>query len=306
MPLQFRQVEAFRAIMNTGTVSAAGELLGISQPAATQLLKALESATGLRLFERVGGRLQPTPEGQALHGEVQRTFRGLEELDRVVAQLRGFNVARLQVGALHALSGHLLPRAIQAFRLEHPAFRIALQVQSSNAIRDLVLGGRLELGIVADESRTEGLRASTFYRLPAVCAFAPGHRFSRLRQITPADLEGESFIALNPEDQMRLRLERDLQKSGTTIDTTVETPYSATLCALALQGVGVSLVNPLTALTYLPLGLQIRRFVPAIEFHSMLVFPVGKPQSELTRRFVTILRKTLTEDLAEIEEVLGR
>jgi len=50
MPLQIRQVEVFRAVMGTGTVSAAAQLMGISQPAATQLLQALQAATGLRLF----------------------------------------------------------------------------------------------------------------------------------------------------------------------------------------------------------------------------------------------------------------
>lgn len=101
-----------------------------------------------------------TPEGDALYAEVQRTFKGLEELDRVVAQLRGFNAARLQIGSLHALSGHLLPQAVREFRETYPEIRIGLQVQSSNTVRDMVLAGRLDLGIVADESRTEGLRSS--------------------------------------------------------------------------------------------------------------------------------------------------
>lgn len=305
MPLQIRQVEVFRAVMGTGTVSAAAQLMGISQPAATQLLQALQAATGLRLFERAGGRLRPTPEGQALYGEVQRAFRGLEELDRAVEALRGFNAARLRVGALHALSVHLVPRAIRSFREAQPDTRIALQVQSSNALRDMVLAGRLDLGIVADESRTEGLRASTFYRLPAMCAFAPGHRFAGLRQVGLADLEGESFITLNPEDRMRQRLEQSLQKAGVRLDAVVETPYSSTLCALALEGVGVALVNPLTALTYLPLGLQLRRFQPAIEFHARLVFPSDRPQSDLARRFVSTLRRTLEDDMAALQAVDG-
>ena len=128
MPLHIRQVEVFRAVMGTGTVSGAARLLGISQPAATQLLQALQAATGLQLFERALGRLRPTPEGHALYGEVQRAFRGLEELDRAVEALRGFNAARLQVGALHALSAHLVPRAIRSFREAQPDTRIALHL----------------------------------------------------------------------------------------------------------------------------------------------------------------------------------
>jgi DNA-binding transcriptional LysR family regulator len=297
VPLQIRQVEVFRAVMSTGTVSAAAQLLGMSQPAATQLLKALEASTRLSLFERTGGRLRPTPEGTALYSEVKRSFRGLEELDHAVAGLRGFNLGRLQVATMQALSGRLFSRAVRDFHAGHPGVRISLQVRTSDEVRDLVLSGRMDFGVVADGSNTSGLRSSTFYRVPAVCAFPAGHRFERLDVVTPQDLVGEPFVAHNPENRTRLMLERVLQAAGLALDIVLETPNSATLCTAALEGVGVALVNPLTALDHLPAGLRIRPFSPAITFHTTMVFPPAQPQSELSRRFVAALRKRLALEL---------
>jgi DNA-binding transcriptional LysR family regulator len=299
MALQIRQVEVFRAVMSTGTVSAAAQLLGMSQPAATQLLKALETSTRLGLFERIGGRLRPTPEGTALYAEVERSFRGLEELGHAVEELRGLNAGRLQVGAMQAVSGRLFSRTIRDFQAEHPGVRISLQVRTSEEVRDLVLTGRLDLGVVADGANTRGLRSSTFYRVPAVCAFRAGHPFERLQVVTLQDLAGQPFVALNPENRLRLTLERALQAAGLGVDIVLETTNSATLCTAVVEGVGIALVNPLTALDYLPAGLQIRPFSPALTFHTTLVFPPAQPQSELSRRFVTTLRKRLALELED-------
>ncbi|HAD86250.1 MAG TPA: transcriptional regulator, partial [Rhodospirillaceae bacterium] len=77
MRLNLRQVEAFRAVFQTGSMTAAGELMGGSQPAVSRLIRDLEAETGLPLFERAGGRVIATPDAVALIREVERSFHGL-------------------------------------------------------------------------------------------------------------------------------------------------------------------------------------------------------------------------------------
>ena len=91
MPLKslaFRHLEAFRAIMRTGTVTGAGAMLGVSQPAVSRLLSQTERLAGFPLFERVRGRLVPTATAQALHEETERIFTGIEEVSALAARLR--------------------------------------------------------------------------------------------------------------------------------------------------------------------------------------------------------------------------
>ena len=89
MALTLRQLEAFRALMDVGSVTRGAQLLGVSQPTMSRLLADMEAETGLVLFERSGRGLQPTPEALAFDQEVERAFAGLAQLEAVARSMRG-------------------------------------------------------------------------------------------------------------------------------------------------------------------------------------------------------------------------
>jgi DNA-binding transcriptional LysR family regulator len=78
MRINHRQIEAFRAVFQTASMTAAGALLGITQPAVSRLIRDLEAETALTLFDRSAGKLTPTPDAVTLFREVQRSYQGLE------------------------------------------------------------------------------------------------------------------------------------------------------------------------------------------------------------------------------------
>jgi DNA-binding transcriptional LysR family regulator len=85
--MNLRQMEVFRAVMLTGSVSAAAELLHVSQPAVSKVLAHAQRQSGLLLFERIKGRLAATPEAQALYAEVETLWRGVEKVRDVSREL---------------------------------------------------------------------------------------------------------------------------------------------------------------------------------------------------------------------------
>src|SRR5688572_21126473 len=97
--LEFRHLEAFRAIMRSGTVTGAGAMLGISQPAVSRLLSQTEALAGFPLFERVRGRLVPTTTAQALHEETERVFIGIEEVAALAERLRAQSPRRVVIAS---------------------------------------------------------------------------------------------------------------------------------------------------------------------------------------------------------------
>src|SRR5689334_4895291 len=101
--LNLRQIEAFRAVIETGTVSRAAERLSISQPAVTKLIQNLEHGTGLQLFQRTPGRVSPTTEAMLLFDEVERIFKGLSGLQNFVGEIRTLHHGHLRVGVMPAL-----------------------------------------------------------------------------------------------------------------------------------------------------------------------------------------------------------
>ena len=255
MPLTFRQLEAFHAVMISGSASRAAELLQVSQPA-----------------DRVRGQLVPTPEGQLFFGDVGANFAGLDRLRAAAARIRDFGSGSIRLASLAALGSTLVPRAVRRFRDAHPGIAITLHVASSAIVRDLVAGGQFELGLAADEVDLFGIDHRVFGSFRAVCVLPPGHEFASRRVIRPADLHGRPFVALAPEDRARGRLDLILKEAGARPDVAVETPNSATVCALALEGVGVGLANPMATDGFAERGLLLRPFEPAVYFKTYLLF----------------------------------
>jgi len=289
--VNLRQLEAFRAVMISGTVSRAAELMGITQPAVSRGIAELEAQVGFALFDRIKGRLVPTPEGQLFFRDVDASFVGLDRLRASAARIRDFGSGSLKVASLAALGSTLVPRAIRFFRDQHPSITVTLTVMSSSAVRNHVADGQYDLGLAADEVDLSGVDHQLFGSFPGVCAIPGGHPLAARSMITPPDLDGLDYIALSPEDRVRLRLHQICEQAGVKPRLVAETPNSATVCALALEGVGIGIVNPLAADGFQERGLILRPFKPEVPFRSHLLFRPDVQKGRIVRAFVAALLK---------------
>ncbi len=291
--------------MQAGTTSKAATLLGVSQPAISQSIRKLEDSSGLRLFERVRGRLVPTPEGEALMEEVARCFAGFELIEHRIRSLKSFGVRRLAVGALPALGTGFMPRAIAAFGLAERRLQMSFQIMSSREVLQQVAAGQLDFGLMADELSVAGLEHSVFLRTPGVIAMHSRHPLASKPCITPRDLTEHPFIALNPEDASRRRLEAALQGEELQLQPILETPYSNSVCELVLNGIGIGMVHPIMALDYLARGLIIKPTTLQVSFTGLLVFRSGTPLSGNARALLKVMRIQLEQDLQRMRAALG-
>ena len=287
--MNFRQLEIFRAVMMSGSASRASELLSITQPAVSRSIAELEAAVGFALFDRVRGRLVSTPEGQLFYKDVVASFTGMDRLRSAAARIRDFGSGSLRIASLAALGSTLVPRAIRAFRKTHPNIAITLQVQLSSSVRELVANQQFDLGLAAEEVDVSGVEHRTFQSSRAVCAIPPGHPLAAKDVIRPEDLHNVPFIALSPEDRARARLTKALEDAGSKPQIVVETPFSGTVCALALEGVGVGMVNPPSTDGFAERGLIFRPLEPAIHFNTYLLFRPDSQRAQLVKRFTTAL-----------------
>ena len=103
------------------------------------------------------------------------------------------------------------------------------------------------------------------------------------------------FISLGLEDLTRSRIDHLFQDAGVTRNVVVETQYAATICGMVLEGVGCSIVNPVTALDFIDRSLIVRRFTPRVEFEYMLFLPMHRPLSRTTASFMELLEQTNRE-----------
>jgi DNA-binding transcriptional LysR family regulator len=305
--MRFTEIETFRALMRAGSTRKAAALLHVTQPAISQSLKRLEAQAGMVLFQRTGGRLVPTPEARVLWTEVERVFIGMEAIEHRMRSLRDFGTNQLELSCYPAFGLGFMPRALErlkAQRGDSPWPQVSLQVLSSKDVRDRVAKGISDFGLMADELSLEGIDHSTFARFPGVVVMPQGHALARFKRIEPEQLAQVPFLALNPEDPSHRGLEAALAERGVALRVMVQTPYAASVCEMALRGLGVGLVNPITALDYAERGLVVRRLSVDVFFSCVLAMPAGKVLSTTARDFLSLMRRQLAEDEKRIQRYL--
>lgn len=291
--MNFRQLEIFRAVMVSGSASRAAERLNITQPAVSRAIAELELRSGFALFDRVKGRLVPTPEGRLFFQDVDESFVGLDSIRAAAARIRDFGSGTIRIASLAALGSTLVPRAMRRFRASNPKIAITLQIASSATVRDLVVKRGFDIGLAADEVDLSGVDHTVLASSRAVCAMPRDHPLASRSCISAGDLDGVDFIALAPEDRARARMAEAFEVAGARPQIVVETPNSATICALALAGAGVGLVNPAAADGFQERGLILLPFEPAVYFKAHILFRPDAQRARLVRDFTRALNEAL-------------
>jgi DNA-binding transcriptional LysR family regulator len=289
--MKLNEVEAFDAVMRTGSTMRAAELLGISQPAISRALARLATSTRLTLFRTVRGRLIPTPEAELFHTEVRTAFAGIDRLKSKAASIREFGTGTLRIACFPALGLSFVPKAIRLFRDIEAQATVTLNILGSTMVRDQIAEGRYDIGLSADEIDTTHVSAQIFMTPRAVCVMRADHPLAAMDVIRPADIAPHPFISLSPEDTVQRRLQRIFSDAGVEPRIVVETQYSETVCNLALEGVGVGIANTISVRSsgFEQRGLVSRRFEPELGFRALLLTHPTRLKSALAERFLTCL-----------------
>ena len=281
-----KQLEAFRAVMITNGVTAAADLLKVSQPGVSRTIRDLERSLGFKLFRRIKGRLYPTPEGQSFYEELERSFAGMDRLRHAAAEIREMRRGHLRITAMPAVSLELLPHAIQSFMALHPDLKVTMEVHTSPRIVERVAAQHFDLGIAQFPLEQPGVDIIRSYRTNSVCVAPLGHHFAALEHVSPADLSGETFIALARHTFAAVYMDRVVEEAGVRRNIRVETQPSYAACAMVAGGVGVALVDPLTAAFFGPNRLITKPFQPETLFGFRMLRPAHTVMSRLAERFV--------------------
>jgi DNA-binding transcriptional LysR family regulator len=293
MQITHHQIEAFRAVVHTGTTVDAALLLHTSQPSISRLIRDLEAAVQLKLFDRVKGRLRLTAEGSVLHDEVRRSFAGLQRLSEVAAGLVQFRGRELRIGSLPALGLVLLPKVVAIFQTRYPDVRVVLGVAESTTIREWVTYQQVEAGYVEEGIEPLECDAHLLFRVPAVVVMQRGHPLAKLRVVRVADLHGQDFVHLWRGHAERRQIDAALEQARVSVVAKAETQYATGVCALVAAGVGVGVINPIVLLGAASFDLEVRPFLPIVEFGILELSRLGKRPDALLGEFVQTVRSEL-------------
>lgn len=288
-----RELEVLRALIASRKTTSAAASLGVSQPAISRSIAALEARVGRTLFSREGGRLTPTAEAFALEEETRPIFAAL---DRIAVWPDGpARRGLVRVAASPTLAHFLLPDVVARFRATEPELAIHVEIGTGSAVIAAVADRLADLGLVDAPANHPAVRAEPMREAMGHVIMRQGHRLASLQRIGPQDLQGEPMIALARRFPSRIEAERHFAAAGVEPRFVTEATTSAFAAELVRRGVGVALINPFP-LSHGGLdGLVALPFTPVIRYTTMLLFGASGAASPAARRFADALKASVPE-----------
>ncbi len=287
-PLNFAQIEAFKAMMQMGTTTSAALMLNTTQPSISRRIAELQAATELKLFDLHHGRLRPTSEGKLLYKTIQKHFAGLEKIESVAAAMRKSGTGVLRLGCTPTLGTGLLPPVIRQFLKKFPDTYINLQTMGTAQLADLLHQDLIDLALTTGTLNPADFQPVVIAKSKAVCVLPLEHRLKDARGITVKSLKDEQMLSISESDELTIKIKSLLRAHRIPDHFAIETTSSITVCALVAAGSGVGIVNPYVAGTFAG-QLLIKKFEPAIIIPVQMAMPAHTAPSLLTRHFVDML-----------------
>jgi len=292
--LTLRQVEAFKAVIESGTISGAAQLVHVSQPAMSKLIAHFEADTGLKLFDRLKGRLAPTECGMQLYDAIDRIFAGVRQVENAAEAIRRAERGRVLVGVLPALSGSFIQRATMGFlKLRHNLF-CSVESLTSQWIVDRLITRKLDVGLVEGRIDNPYVTLEPLMEHPLVCIMPQYHPLAAKSQIEPRDLDQIPFVAFHPDADVGQRVEEMFKAYQVKTEIVLVVNVTPTLCEFVAAGLGVSLVHPLV-LGDLKDRLAVRRFEPEMLVRFQICRRADGRNAELVEAFAQEVRVTAAQ-----------
>jgi DNA-binding transcriptional LysR family regulator len=282
-----REIEVFAAVMTHGTTTRAADALNITQPAVSKIILQLTNKAGFPLFRNHRQRLIPTPEAHMLYAEVRRVFESVRGISRAAKEIKELRSGRLNVSALPAFGLTLLPSIVAGFTQQFPDVAVTLDIRSSSTIIQRASRNQLDIGVAAEvNDETPSVVRRSLVATPPVCIMPKGHALSRLKVVQVDDLDGSNFVSLGVGDPMRRQLDTLCEERGVKRSLKIEAALSNTCINLVANGIGIAVVDRLSAWMARDLPIDIRDFHPHLDINLSVYRPWGTIASSAADTFI--------------------
>lgn len=280
--VETRQLEAFAAVMSTGSITGAARLLERSQPAVTRLVQELEAEIGYDLLARKGPRVTPTEQGLLLFDEVERALRGFRRVHERAGEIARGQPGPLLIAATSALAVGLVPEALRLAEAKTGPLAVHLRTAAPEEVVHAVLFGAAQLGASSLPFSHQGLAAHWIGEVPCVAVLREDDPLARSRKLSLGALAGRRLVTMSNPFRLRHRLDAALAREGVEAaraQPLIETNSSVNALALVRAGLGVAVLESITARGALPEGLLVRPLATHIPFFFGVIKLDAKPLS---------------------------
>ena len=293
--LTLRQIEVIRAVMLRGTIAGAAELLGVSAPGISRLVKHTEDSLGLRLFERRAGLFVPSVAASRVFDQIREVYKGVENLQDALASLQKGEEVQLAFASAPSVAQFIAARAIRAIRARYPDLYIDLNILKIEETTDYLLLERGEFVLMSSPIRNPGIQSEKLVNGRIIAILPEGHPLAEQEVVSVHDLAREPLIGVDPADPYGSTVARPFREAGLDVRHSMRGRFAQTVVSLVRHGLGVALIDEFSvAEVYMP-GV-VRR--PILEETAIDIYAVTKKDrvlSNFAEFSIRQFRRELTE-----------
>jgi DNA-binding transcriptional LysR family regulator len=287
-----RQLEIFHAVMRSGTITGAASFLGISQPAVSKAMRAIERRLGFKLLRPVKGRLYPTPEAQRLLPDADRIMSELSAFERLTGEVKTGGTGLVRVVASSSSATALLPAAAASFQKANPAVRISSHLLPARGVAEAVAAGEADFGLALSPVQLPGLTVRTLGAAEMVLIAPLGHPLLEREMIAPSDLVQHPLISFGRETHFGRLLDQAFESVDVRRQIGLQVTMSIVAACYVQRGLGVALIDSF-ALNAGLAGLGWRPFTPTIVLPVTLMSQGNHLLSRHANGLVSSIEKVL-------------
>lgn len=293
--MNIRQIEVFRAVMATGSISGAARLLHVSVPSVSKVVSHAESQLDFPLFERSKSGLIPTDEARRLYHEVELVYRGVQRIDDLTHELAERRHGLVSVVASPSLGQMIIPLAIAHFRSGSPGVRVHFHMLSHTPLKERLVNRLCDLGVSMLPVDHPNLLSVPIAQSRIVCISPRAHPISARTTIGVDDLLEFPLIGYPVDTPFGARIERLFGARGAMPKTHIEVGSPQNACALVHAGAGIALVDEFSLQAWQDARFRVTPLQDVEPIVAHLIHPRSEALSESTEAFVRSLRSLLLQ-----------
>ena len=237
-----RHIRAFLALARAGSFTRAAVELNMSQPTLTVQIQQLESAVGVKLFDRDKRHVALTQAGRDLLVPLERILIDVEAIATSTGELREHRRGLVTVAALPSIAAGLLPRAIKRLSESYPGITVRVFDGVASTVAAMVKGGQADFGISSQTSGDRELTSQTLLMDRLCAVVSPTHPLARKRSMALHELAKHPLILMVKDSSSRQIVDLAFDREGLVSTVAYETTYGTSVAGLALAGLGVGIL----------------------------------------------------------------
>lgn len=241
--INLHQLATFQVVARHSSYVRAADELHFSQPAVSAQIRQLETALGVKLFDRIGHKTHLTRAGEQLYVYSQRIFSLIDETLDTMESLRSPHYGRLSIGADTTVGTYVIPGLLGKFHQLYPAVEIALEVVNPEYLVEGLINNRLDMVIMGNYPVDVPVFIAPFLPNELVLIAPPGHRLAGRHRISFIELMREGFLVRETGSGTRISLEDAFQEAGIPLQVSMQVGNNTAIKQGVAAGLGIALMS---------------------------------------------------------------